>query len=64
MLIFKLGHKRLFFRERSRKPLPSAQMGTAKIKEKKKKKPPELKVDFTPREMILFVILFDIKGYN
>lgn len=31
ILIFKLGHKCLFFRECSRKPLPSAQMGTAKI---------------------------------
>lgn len=31
ILIFKLGHKCLFFRECSRKLLPSAQMGTAKI---------------------------------
>lgn len=31
MLIFKLGHECLFFRECSRKLLPSAQMGTAKI---------------------------------
>lgn len=61
MLIFKLGHQRLFCRERSRKLLPSAQMGTAKTEGKK---PPELKVDFTPREMIAFVILFDMKGYN